>query len=169
MTIFPDLDQFFEGTLTLPIKGKNYTVQPPAYHVGMYVQRLIEAGAAVASGRIATDDMPKIDLNDGEEFDLYETICGATIAELKADNVPWPKIQIFANTVFIWIGMGEQAALAFWRSGGDPKAGLLPANREQRRAEESKRTDAASTTTGQGSTSGMRPPNTSSRRRRNRH
>lgn len=167
---FPDLDDFFDDSLKLPIKGKVYTVKPPSDKVGLYVQRLMEAGAKVASGELPDIDAPKLVLDDDEEKDLYTLICGAEVlAELEADGVSWPKRQLFANTVFIWVGMGEQAALAYWQASGDPKAGLLPgANRETRRATEFRRTDAASTSQNPDSMSGTTRPTTSSRRRRNR-
>jgi hypothetical protein len=109
-----------------------------------------------------------MELDDGEEFDLYKLLLGDVLAEMKADKVPWPKIQFCANTALIWIAMGDQAAEAYWISGGDPKASPLSANRAQRRAAEFKRTDAANTTNEPESMSGTRRPTRSSRRRANR-
>lgn len=168
---FPDLDDFFDDSLKLKIRGKTYSVPAPSDKVGLYVQRLIEAGAKVASGEIPSDDAPKLDLDDAEEINLYELICTKEIlAQLEADGVSWPKRQLFANTVFIWIGMGEQAALAYWTSAGDPKAGgSLLGNRETRRAMESKRTGVESTTPRHDSTNGTKRPRKSSRQRKSQH
>lgn len=164
----PDLDQFFDATLPLPVGGKTYVIQPPTSETGLYVQKLIETGAIIASGGELPADAPKPDLDDGEELDLYKMLLGGALAEMKRDRVPWPKIQFCANTALIWIGMGDQAAEAYWISGGDPKASPLSANRAQRRATAFRPTGEESTTPGPESTNGTRRRNRSSSRRRGR-
>lgn len=158
-TKFQDLDDFFDAALELPISGKVYRIPSPDPEVGLYVQRLMEAAAWINDGQLPPGEAPKLKLNDDEEVDLYETVMGSAMAEMRADKVPWAKIMLAAQTAFIWIGAGDAAAEAFWTSGGDPKAVSTQANnRAERRAQESRRTGAEHMTQKPESMNGTRRP-----------
>lgn len=163
-TEFKDLDDFFDSSLRLPVGGKVYVIASPDHKVGLYVQRIVEAVAIIEDGGMPTGEAPKLVLDDGEEVDLYESILGPTFQQMKDDGVPWAKQKMVANTAFIWVAMGDEAAKAFWESGGDPKAASRMGNRSQRRATGSTRTGAASTTRKPASTSGTKRPSRSTKR-----
>lgn len=136
MAQFRDLDEFFDPSLRLPIKGKEYAVPPPDAEVGLLVQRLMNAGLAAESGQEvdqeALNDLAESVLtNDSDEKDLYKRLLGPVWDELFADKLDWPVIQHVGQTVLLWVAAGVDAAAKHWEAGsGEAEA----PNRKARRA-----------------------------------
>jgi hypothetical protein len=144
---FRDLDEFFDDTLALPIGGRTYVVRPADHDLGLYCQRLLAAGFAVAGGKPVGDrDAPPV-LDDDGEVDLYARCLGTAYDEMRADGVTWPKIRHAGITAFLWTAQGEELAVAYW-SGSPPEA-LAP-------TPASPSTAAATSTRKRGSTNGTR-------------
>lgn len=145
MARFQDLGEFFDETLTLPIKGTEYVVPSPSAELGLAVESIVMRGGQL------TDDEIEL-LTDDEERDLYARLLGPAHAEMIENGVPWSMIQHAGKTAMIWIAMGQEAAERAWLGKGltDP----TPANRAERRR--STRTAAGSKTPARASTSGTR-------------
>jgi hypothetical protein len=156
MARFDDLDRYFDPGLTLTVRGKEYVLPLPPAELGLWCRRVAEAAGAVnaastpqeleaAVGRVhALPDLPG-------DLTLPERTLGDAYRQMVADGVPDPYITFCGNTAYVWIIGGEQAAEAYWTSGGRPEA-LGPGNRASRRAAE--RTGGTSTAVA----SGTRPP-----------
>ncbi|MEU1883432.1 hypothetical protein ABZ470_39515 [Streptosporangium sp. NPDC020072] len=118
MAKFKDLDDFFDDSLPLPVGGKTYRIPPPSAEVGLYCQRLAEAGVAAASGK----DVSEANLDDANELELYGKVLGPVYDQLVADGVSWPRIKHVAVTAFLWIVGNDDAAAAFWEQGPEAAA-----------------------------------------------
>ncbi|MFF5142525.1 hypothetical protein ACFY6U_22820 [Streptomyces sp. NPDC013157] len=145
---FKELGNLLDDSLSLPIKGKVYTVPAPSAATGLRVQSIMQAAAAAADGGEVDREM----LADAAERDMYRDVLGSAHAEMVADGVEWPTLKHAAVTAMVWIMQDKDRAEAYWNSGGDPSR--LAPNREQRRKAPSA---AASSTRSRGSTSGTRP------------
>jgi hypothetical protein len=165
--VFKPLHEVFDGRLKLPGKdGKIYHIPEPDRELGLWCTAMMAAGLAVNMGEEPTEGMPPLQLDDEGEEALYKRILGPVWDELGADGHGFATQRHFAQTAFFWIGMGEEAAMQFWNSGGDPKALAPRAARRQRPAPtaSTRSTVAASTTLSPGSTSGTKPPHPRRRR-----
>ncbi|MEV4806761.1 hypothetical protein AB0K18_42775 [Nonomuraea sp. NPDC049421] len=118
MAKFKDLDEFFDDGLALPVGGKTYRIPAPSAEVGLYCQRLAEAGVAAANGK----DAPEAELDDVRELDLYQKVLGPVYDELIADGVSWPKIKHVGITAFMWTAGNDEAAAAYWEKGPEAAA-----------------------------------------------
>jgi hypothetical protein len=136
MAKFRDLDEFFDDTLPLPIKGKTYVVPGPDADTGLLCQRLMAVGITAAQG----GDIDAAQLDDAGEIDLYARVLGPVYQELLADKVSWPRIKHAGTTAFLWIAADLDTAMKFWEMGPE--------------AEAPDRKAAASSTPRRGSTSG---------------
>lgn len=154
MADFQDLDEFFDGSLRLPIGGKWYRIPSPDGETGLKIQRYTEiatkAAKAAREGKGGEAELDKQLLTDQEELDLYPLALGPAFEEMRADGVAWSRIRHAAMTAVVWISFGEDPAAEFWASPGKPKP---EPNRAQRRA-----TAAANKTRSQASTSGTSTP-----------
>lgn len=152
---FVDLDEVFEDGLPLPVGGKVYRVPSCDGELGMWCQRLMGAALVIQQGGQAPPEMPSLTIDGDDEMALYRRLLGPVWDELHRDGVSWDRIQLVAQTSFIWAGAGRTEAERFWNSGGsDPKA-VLP-NRKARRSGSGTGTGAASTSRNSGSTNGMK-------------
>lgn len=162
MTKFADLDEFLDDTLELPGgNGKTYRISSPDVELGLWVQRVLSAGVAAAKGGtpLPIPDLRNIDGTiitsaNGvipQDEALYQRLLGPVWGELKADGVPWNRVQLISQTAMFWVGTGIDTALAFWNAGGRPGEAPAP-NRQTRRA--------ASTSTARG-TATRKPASTS--------
>ncbi|MER7078131.1 MULTISPECIES: DUF7426 family protein [Bacteria] len=130
-----DLGEFLDPTLSVPIRGKTYRVEPPDAETGLRLQHLSDwmLGAAAAVQADADAPAPSEELlSDAAELDMYRAALGAVYDELFADAVPWPWIKLAGMTAFLHWTVGAEQAEAYWAAGGrpEPQAG----NRAQRRA-----------------------------------
>ncbi|WP_053913659.1 hypothetical protein [Streptomyces sp. TP-A0875] len=142
---FNDVSELLDECLSLPIRGRIYTVPAPEAAMGLRTQQLIALAAAAADGQAVTLDDEL--MSDDEESDFYERLLGSAFDDMVADGVKWPLVKHAAVTSMIWIAQNKDAAERYWNSGGDPSR--MAPNREARR-----RSGGASSTRSQGSTSG---------------
>ncbi|MGW5160990.1 DUF7426 family protein [Nonomuraea wenchangensis] len=152
MAQFRNLDEFFDPSLRLPVKGRVYISPPPDAEVGLLVQRLMNAGIAAEAGQ-DVDEQELNDLaesvltNDSDEKDLYKRLLGPVWDEMFADRLDWPIIQHVGQTALLWVAAGVDAAAKHWEAGaGEAEA----PNRKARRAAASQ----ARSTRSRGSRSG---------------
>lgn len=173
MPRFDDLDEFLDDTIELPGgNGKVYRISSPDVELGLWVQRVLSAQITAAKGGpvSAVPDLRNIDGTvitavDGvipQDEALYQRLLGPVWGELKADQVPWNRIQLIAQTAMFWVGTGLDTALAFWKAGGRP--GEAPAPNRQARRAKSTSTAGASTTKPRASTSGTKSRLTAGKR-----
>jgi len=114
---FKDLEDFLDPTLVLPIRGKKYVVPSPPADLGLRVQRLVALGNAAANGLdLSPEDLASIDLDDDEERDLLPRLLGSAYGEMVADGLPWEWVKHAGTTALMWVGLGYEAAEAFWSS-----------------------------------------------------
>ncbi|MFH8345012.1 hypothetical protein [Streptomyces sp. NPDC018045] len=145
---FKELGELLDETLAIPIKGTVYTVPAPSAEIGLRVQAITNAAAVAADGGRVDETI----LSDAAERDLFRDVLGTAHRQMVADGVPWPALKHAAITAMVWIAQDQDAAEAFWNSGGDPNR--LAPNRAARRA----RPGAANSTQSRGSTSGTSGP-----------
>lgn len=114
---FKELDEFFDPTLRLPIRGKVYVVPSPDAKTGLWCQRMLATGELAAAGvELSPEDIEALNLDDGQEKELYRTVLGTAWDELFADGVPWEMVKHAGKTAFIWIASTREAAEACWNS-----------------------------------------------------
>lgn len=122
---FKQLEEFFDASITLPINGKDYTIQSPDAETGIFCQRLMAGAATVMSGNEISDkDAEKLHLDDEEEQDLYERLLGPVWDEMLADKVPWTLMKHAGSTALVWVTQSQEEAQEFWSQGPkkDPAA-----------------------------------------------
>lgn len=119
---FRDLDEFFDSSLRLPVRGKTYVIESPDARTGLWCQRIVALSAKAKAGSLDDDDAAALQLDDDEERDLFERLLGPAFEEMVADNLPWEHVKHCGLTALIWAAGNVEAAEEFWASGGDPKA-----------------------------------------------
>lgn len=148
MAEFRDLDEFFDDTLPLKIKGKTYVVPAPDAETGLFCQRLMAAGINAANGR----EIDAASLDDDGEQDMYRRVLGSVYDELIADAVSWPRIKHAGITAFLWIAGDTDSAQKWWESGGEgeaeaPAAGAASSTRSRGSGSGTSRTPRTKTAT----------------------
>lgn len=119
---FRDLDEFFDPTLRLPIRGKTYVVQSVDAKTGLWCQRALSVGVqAVAGGDVTEEQLDGLDLDDAQELDLYRKVLGATYDEMEDDGLPWDIIRHAGMTAFMWAAGNKQTAEDYWESPGETR------------------------------------------------
>lgn len=149
---FEALDELFDDSLTLPIKGTTYRIPSPSGEDGMKVQRIASLAARLVAGGEALDEEQ---LDDDEERDLLQMCLGPVYKQLLADGVDWAWIRHAGITAMFWITYDISQAHEYWKAAGDPSR--LAPNRETRRAKAKSAkggSGAAKSTRSRGSTSG---------------
>lgn len=123
---FQELDEFFDDTLELPIRGKIYKIPSPDGETGLWCQRVFEVGARVESGqKVPASQSAKLQLNDNDERELYDRVLGPAKQEMLDDGLTWARISAAAQTAIIWIATDRTTAEKYWNEqvvGGGPKA-----------------------------------------------
>jgi hypothetical protein len=151
-----DLDKYFDPGLTLTILGREYTIPLASARLGLWCRRMAEAAGGLSDAADETqvqESMQRLkDLPEHQPGDATfpELMLGGACQQMVQDEIPDPYIGFAAQTAFVWIVSGEEAAARFWQSGGRPEA-PRPDNRAQRRMTS---TDAAARTRTPGSASG---------------
>lgn len=145
---FRDLDEFFDSSLRLPIRGKTYLVPSPPAEDGLWIMRMLTtADRARAGEEIDAAVLAGLQLDDAQERSLYERCLGPALPEMLADGVPWEMVKHAGTTAFIWVGGDRATAERYWSS----PPGEAPApNRAARRASKA----TATSTRPRGSTAG---------------
>lgn len=150
---FRDLSEVLDAGLSLPYKGKTYTVPAVDAETGLRLQRLAEVAAQVAKAAedgepLDTATLNTVALDDAGEVDLYRDALGTAYAEMLADRVPWPMLKVAGVTAWLDTAVSREAAEAYWNAAGNPDPEALAGNRATRRAARStRRPDSASGTT----------------------
>lgn len=150
---FADVHESLEEPLVLPIRGKDYSIEPASGEVGLQLQEFMSEIQEIARRSKAGEkiDESNVDLGTAAKFDQMEEMSlGKSVRdEMFADGVPLKTIKVAGMAAFYWQTLqddGETAA-AYWASGGKaPKP-----NRAQRRTATPTRQGAATTTRKQGS------------------
>ncbi|WP_293782607.1 hypothetical protein [uncultured Aeromicrobium sp.] len=125
--------------LKLPIGDRIYEIEPVDADLGLF---LTEFSAAMAAARVEQEATGSATVHPAQaerlqqmsqqlqgEDTLARMLGADTLAQMRADGVPWKTIQLVAHTVMTWTVSGLEEAEVFWNSGGRPKA----PNRAQRR------------------------------------
>jgi hypothetical protein len=146
---FRDLSEVLDAGLSLPYKGKTYTVPPVDAETGLRLQRLAEVAAQVAKAAEDGEPLDEIALDDDAEVDLYRDALGSAYDEMLVDRVPWPMLKVAGVTAWLDAAVSREAAEAYWNSAGNPDPEALAGNRATRRAaaRSTRRPESASGTT----------------------
>lgn len=165
---FGELDGYLDPGLALTVRGKVYTVPLPSAALGLWCRRISATAQEVtaastdeellAAGKRASERAATLPpLPGGGKLSFEEHMLGPELyAEMIADEVPDPYVLFCAQTTYVWIVSGEEAAQRYWEAGGRPEA-RGPANRAERRAAiRTSSTGEAGETPTPGSSSGTR-------------
>jgi hypothetical protein len=121
------LDEATEETLTIPIRGKQYTWKAGDLSVtAMLLIQRVEATYREIAAKLAADqpiDPTLVVLTDAEDQRLMRELIGeATLGRLADDGVKWHELQHIVSTLSTWHLRGEQAAREKWARGeGEPE------------------------------------------------
>lgn len=129
---FRDLGEFLEEqTLTLPIRGKEYTFPPISGRRWLKLQRLgPEIGRAVkaeVSGQEYDIDAELV--TDEDEQALLNDLCGDQLKAMLDDGVTGGELKLVLATLIVFHLMDRKAAEAVWNAQGEAAA----PNRAERR------------------------------------
>jgi hypothetical protein len=112
-SMFTDLDEFFDGDLRIPIKGRIYRVKEPTAREGLRLARFF----ADADNR----------LDDAAELAEIRKIIGKELWHEMADNrVPRTLALQAGRVAMIHYGIGEKLAAAYAKGGADSGNPLPP-------------------------------------------
>lgn len=159
---FQELDEFFDDTLDIPIRGKIYRIPSPDAETGLWCQRVFEMGVRAESGqKVSAVQTAKLKLDDDEERELYDRVLGPAKQEMIDDGLTWARISAVAQTAIIWIATDRTTAEKYWNEqvvGGGPKAPKQPQDHKPpaKKADAAKRT-ATTRSSRQGSHAGSKP------------
>lgn len=131
---FQDLDEFFDSTLKLPIRGKTYVIESPDAKTGLWCQRILAVAAKVkgGDGEVSEEEAAGLKLDDDEERGLFQRLMGPVFDEMIADRLPWEHIKHAGVTCLMWAAGNEGQAEKYWKSGGQaPKAPAAPQDRKK--------------------------------------
>lgn len=144
-------ERIYGAELVLPVDGVEYTIPEPDADTGLRLQAVMSTGIAAATQQEPGAKDIEL-LSDAQEMDLFADALGTAYHEMRAAGVGYATLKHAAMTAFFYWTIGEDAAMAYWESGGKAPA----ANRATRRAasKPSPSTAAARTTKKQASTSG---------------
>ena len=163
MAKFGDLDEYFDPGLVLTVRGKEYTLPLPSAELGLWCRRIAQTAGEVSD---ATTDQELQEAGERGharaaalpplpgDLTFEERMLGAAYTAMVTDAVPDPYIHFCAQTAYIWIIGGEDAAERYWTCGGRPER-LARTNRADRRNAQKTNTAAAPAMTPPASTSGM--------------
>lgn len=126
MTTFPDLQDLNlflqeanDVTLTLPVRGKEYTWRAGAITIRANLRlQQARAGLAAIQRKLAAGEPADANLEilpdvDEDEF-AADLIGEATIEQMAADGVTVVELQHIGLTLMAWHLQGEDAARAMW-------------------------------------------------------
>lgn len=136
---FQPIDEYLDDDgITLPIRGKDYTIQPPDALTGLEVSRLMSLTVDAVAGRDIEDD-PRVqqvlDAHTKAGESLENRVLGPALDEMVADGVPWPSVQLAFQTTMLWITQGAEVAARYWAAGGGAmgKAPQAPSDHKPKR------------------------------------
>lgn len=141
---FRDLDEFFDSSLRLPVRGKTYVIPSPDARTGLWCQRIIALAGKAKDGELTDDDAAQLKLDDEEERNLFERLLGPAFEEMLADNLPWEHVKHCGMTALMWAAGNTDQAEAYWSSGGDPKAAPQDRKRSAKQGRQGSRSGSRS-------------------------
>lgn len=117
MPTFPDLRDFYDPALVLPVDGVEYRIDPPSMKDGVQLRRVM-LDPNVSKERTDLDYL-KIVLGiiggaHDEKRDTFKGAKGSVFARLESAGAPWPTILRVAETAALNWSFGEAHALGFW-------------------------------------------------------
>lgn len=131
MTELKEYDEFSQGPLIFPIRGKKYAAPEISIELGFRL-------SGITTGQ-SDQDMPSLD--------MYKLLLGPVWDEMEADGVPLDAASRAALTTLNDFLYGRDYAIAFWETGLDPKATAALMSKQGNRAQRrSKRTATATKT-----------------------
>ena len=145
MSAFADLDEFFDPTLTLPIRGVDYVIEPPSVTEVIKLRLLFadpEEKATAVDRLVWQAQMLGATIDsDNATVDAPE---GSVWAQMEADGVSGEEILRAGNTALLRFGIDPAVAGIFWgapnpAASGDDEGKGQGSNRKQRRAAPRKR------------------------------
>jgi len=136
---FKAIDEYLDDTLRLPIRGKEYVIQPVDAATGLWVERIsalaVDAQQEKAGGAkmapLTPEEVAALKPPAGDRTTLTETLLGDTLAELVEDGVGHEALKLITATTMIWITAGKDEAETYWNAGGRPKARKAPRDRQK--------------------------------------
>lgn len=109
-------------------EGKTYLVAPPDATTGV---RWASIGELILFDTPTPQQLERLKLDDDDERSLYEQVLGATLVEMQADGVEWPRVRQIAQDAFTYWAVNPQMADAVLVNQGEAVA---RENRATRRA-----------------------------------
>lgn len=104
MTEMRDWDEFSDGPLVFPYKGKKYTAPEISIDLGMRLNAILNEGAEA--------DLPVAE--------LWPVLLGDAWSQMVADSVPLVVANRAGATMLADFQFGREYATAMWETGGDP-------------------------------------------------
>ncbi|MDE9364587.1 hypothetical protein PZ938_03135 [Luteipulveratus sp. YIM 133132] len=128
-----------DGALDFPINGKTYTAPAVSAEVGLQAQRFMHLARMegkhdrdVAAAKARGEDIAlsvEYDAEDQALLDdwtvpetLFENMLGSALDEMYADRVPFALVARAAQTMFMYVTSGEEAAAQAWAGDDSGKA-----------------------------------------------
>lgn len=148
MTEYPDLDEFFEPNLILPIHGVDYVIEPPSVVDVIRLRRTFADPERKATSLDRLDWQAKL---LGAEWDTaadtYVGAPGSVWQQMIDDGVGGEEILRAGNTALLRFGINPELAGIYWGPDVTPDAeGKGPgSNRKARRAKPKKSSSKADT------------------------
>lgn len=164
MPEYPDLDDFFDPCLRLPIGGTVYVIEPPSAMDVIRLRRMFVDTNARATSLDRLDWQAKILGAEWDaEGDQYVGADGSVWAQMLADGVGGEQILRAGETALLHFGVNPSTAVIFWgpddpftplneavdqaleviKKSGEPEA--KGSNQKQRRAKPKKKTTPKTT------------------------
>lgn len=143
MSAFPDLDEFFDRNLTLPIRGVDYVIEPPSVADVIQLRVTFADPDRVASAldRLAWQ-VKILGASLNPETATVTAPDDSVWAQMQADGVSGEEILRAGNTALLRFGVNPELAEFAWGTpvdGGDDEGKGSGSNRKTRRATPRKR------------------------------
>lgn len=106
---FPDLREFYDPALVLPIGGKTYRIAAPSQADTLAVRAVLQ-GAEVSDGEYLDRIMALLGAARAEDG----AYSGGLVDEMTADGLSWPELLRVAETAALHFGESETRARAWW-------------------------------------------------------
>ncbi|WP_367582145.1 hypothetical protein [Tsukamurella tyrosinosolvens] len=106
---FPDLRDFYDPALTLPVGGKTYRIAAPSQADTLAVREVVTGGV-----QDATEYLDRLFRLLGAERTDTGVYVGGLVDEMTADGLVWNELVRVAETAALHFGDGEERARAWW-------------------------------------------------------
>ena len=120
-----------DQSLRLPIRGKEYVIQPPTAKVGKALSMMAAAGILIDAG-VPLSDEDLVEAREAQEVDddrfpefaqqcLNGPLNGEPVEvyeQMLEDGLSMPEVEMAVQTAFMAWTMGRDASELFWNTGG---------------------------------------------------